>query len=511
MTFRRSEPGLLTGWRAARMLRVFVLLLTCASFAAARAETTDAVTGYHRSADRSGQYIVPGLTWQSAARLHRDTGFDGRVEGHVYAQPLYWRAPGTAQGLLIVATEDNVVDALDAATGRLVWRAALGPAAPRAALPCGNIDPLGITGTPVIDPAAGTLYLDALVVRQGEPRHLVYGLSLRDGKVLRGWPVDVADGLRARRLAFDPRLQNERGALTLVDGRLFVPYGGHFGDCGDYHGWVVGLSLDSPGVFGAWKTRASKGGIWAPGGIAAADGALFVATGNTDGSNTWADGEAVIRLAPDLARSASARDAFAPADWLQLDESDLDLGGANPMPIDLHGRRLIVSLGKDGKAYLLDRTNLGGIGGALDVQQVSTRAIRTGPASYPEPDGVYVAFQGHGSACPDGRGGSGLVALRISAASRGGMSTAWCAPVDGAGSPISTSSDGTAGRIVWIAGAEGDDRLHGFRGDTGQPVYDGDDADDRMQGLRHFATILAAAGRLYVAGDGRIYAFSINP
>lgn len=492
-------------------LRIFILLLTCACFGAARAQDMDAVPGYHHTGDRSGQYVVPGLTWLSAPHLHRDAGFDGRVEGHVYAQPLYWRPPGAAHGLLIVATESNAVSALDAATGRIVWRAALGPPAPRTALPCGNIDPLGITGTPVIDPAAGTLYLDALVVRQGEPRHLVYGLSLRDGTVLPGWPVDVAAGLRARGMSFNPSVQNERGALVLLDGRLFVPYGGHFGDCGDYHGWVVGLRLDRPGVFGAWMTRARKGGIWAPGGIAVADGALFVTTGNTEGARSWGDGEAVIRLAPDLNRSVSHHDAFAPADWLQLDEDDLDLGGANPMPIDLRGRRLIVALGKDGKAYLLDRENLGGIGGALDVQPVSRGAVTTGPASYPAPDGVYIAFRGHGSACPGERGGAGLTVLRISAAARGGVSTAWCAQVDGAGSPITTTSDGTADRIVWIAGAEGDNRLHGFRGDTGQPVFAGGSAQDRIPGLRHFVTMLAADGRLYVAGDGRIYAFSAGP
>jgi hypothetical protein len=329
--------------------------------------------------------------------------------------------------------------------------------------------------------------------------------------VLPGWPVDVANDLQARGMSFTPRVQNQRGALVLLDGRLFVPYGGHFGDCGDYHGWVVGLRLDRPGVFGGWETRGHKGGIWAPGGIAAADGVLFVATGNTDGAHQWSDGEAVIRLAPDLQRSVAPRDTFAPANWQQLDEADLDLGGANPMPIDLQGRRLMVALGKDGKAYLLDRENLGGIGGALDVQHVSQRPIRTGPASYPEPGGVFVAFQGHGTACPDGRNSMGLTVLRISAASRGGLSTAWCAEVDGAGSPITTTSNGSADRIVWMAGAEGDNRLHGFRGDSGQPVFTGGGPGDRIPGLRHFATVLVADRRLYVAGDSEIYAFSAGP
>jgi len=101
--------------------------------------------------------------------------------------------------------------------------------------------------------------------------------------------------------------------------------------------------------------------------------------------------------------------------------------------------------------------------------------------------------------------------LRISAASRGGLSTAWCAEVDGAGSPITTISSNSVDRIVWIAGTEGDDRLHGFRGDSGQPVFTGGGPGDRIPGLRHFATILAAEGRLYVAGDGEIYAFSAGP
>jgi hypothetical protein len=62
-----------------------------------------------------------------------------------------------------------------------------------------------------------------------------------------------------------------------------------------------------------------------------------------------------------------------------------------------------------------------------------------------------------------------------------------------------------------MAGAEGDNRLHGFRGDNGRPVFAGGGEQDTMPGLRHFVTILAADGRLYVAGDGRLYAFSVEP
>ena len=113
------------------------------------------------------------------------------------------------------------------------------------------------------------LYLDAMVDR-GEPRHLVFGLSLADGAVLPGWPVDAAESLRAVNMNFNPGAQNQRGALTMVGDQLYVPYGGLYGGgCGDeYHGWVVGFRLDQPAAFGAWRTSTSGGGIWAPGGIA---------------------------------------------------------------------------------------------------------------------------------------------------------------------------------------------------------------------------------------------------
>jgi outer membrane protein assembly factor BamB len=179
--------------------------------------------------------------------MRLDVTFDGRVPGNINAQPLYGRPAGAASGLVIVANEDNVVTALDAVTGSTVWQRSLGAAAMGAAQPCGNIHPLGITGTPVIDEHNGALYLDAVVDRDGGPRHLVFGLSLADGVVLPGWPVDVADSLRADNMSFDPRAQNQRGALIIIVGdRLYLPYSGLYaGGCGgEYHGWVVGLRLD---------------------------------------------------------------------------------------------------------------------------------------------------------------------------------------------------------------------------------------------------------------------------
>jgi outer membrane protein assembly factor BamB len=487
-------------------LSAFAVLAAATLFCApaARAAANDVtVPAYHADAARSGHYVVPGLTWAHAPDMQRDAAFDGHVPGNVYAQPLYWHPPGAAGGLVIVATEDNAVVALDAATGRTVWQRSLGPAFAASALACGDIDPLGITGTPVIDEQSGALYLDAVVDRGTGARHLVFGLSLADGAVLPGWPVDMADSLHAIGERFDPSSQNQRGALLLVGDQLYVPYSGHFGGCGSYHGWAVGLRLDRPGVFGAWRSSASGGGIWAPGGIAYDGQHLFAITGMTAGASEWSGGDAVIRLPPDLHWQPAPQTFFAPSDW----RASGSLGGINPLPVDLPSdggpaAALLIAFG-GGHAYLLDRANLGGIGHPLGVQQVAEGAINSSPTTYRAGHDVIVAFQAGGPSCPGEAPDAGLVALRISGGPQPAMHTAWCAGLDGWGSPIVTTSDAAADPIVWVVGAEGDNRLHAFRGDTGQTLFTG----DPLPGLRHFVTILAAAGRLYVAGDGRVFAF----
>jgi hypothetical protein len=127
-------------WRMKLGLLILLLIATPA-FGATPTDTT--VAFYHGAPDRAGNYIVPGLTWQSAGAVRRDQAFDGQIEGHIYAQPLYWRPPGSERGLIITATENDLVYALDADTGRVVWRTSVGRPVPWAALPCGNIDPLG--------------------------------------------------------------------------------------------------------------------------------------------------------------------------------------------------------------------------------------------------------------------------------------------------------------------------------------------------------------------------------
>ena len=492
-----------------RVRRLSGLLLSIAISGAAHGQS---VLTYHGSADRSGNFIVPTLTWERARNTHLEQSFHPTISGHLYAQPLYWRGPRPAAGQLVVATEDDNVYAIDAGSGDEIWVRSLGRPAPLSTLPCGNIDPLGITGTPVIDEATEAIYVDAMVADAAGPHHRVFALSLKDGSPLPGWPVDVAETLAAHGQRFEPRYQNQRGALSILAGRVYVPYGGHYGDCGDYRGWVVGIGLRDPRDIVSWSTRGQGGGIWAPGGIASDGGSLFVATGNTIDVSTWSDGEAVFRLASDLRRRDRPEDFFAPADWHALDTRDADLGGTNPLPLDVPsagGRRaFVLALGKDARAYLLDRNRLGGMGGSLASEVVATRPIRTAPATYPAGEGVYVAFQGPGARCPGSRRPGALTVLKIRAGSPPTLVTGWCGALRGEGSPIITTTDGRENPIVWILGAEGDDRLHGYRGDTGEPLFDGGGPEDALTGLRHFQDLLATGDRLYVGADGRLYAFA---
>ena len=480
-------------------------LIVVALLCAASAHADQSVLTYHNALDRAGSYVVPDLTYERARGLRLDSSFHAAFQGKVYAQPLLWR-PGSSEGELIVATEDNEVFALDARSGAQIWKTALGRPVPLSALPCGNISPLGVTGAPVIDEPRATLYLDAAVMRVNGMRHEIFALSLADGSIEPGWPLDVATALGG---SFDPSVQNQRGALALFKGTVFVPFSGHWGDCGAIHGFVVGVSVDEPGKVASFSTRARGGGIWAQGGVSGDGQSLFAVTGNTFGAREWSDGEAILRLSPDLVRPSESRDFFAPLDWRDLDRRDLDLGGAAAIPLDVVGtngaRKLIFAIGKSGEAYLLDRDNLGGVGGALAAARVATNIAITSPAVWSAADGVFVVLQGDGAHCPPGEPADGLVALKIRVDPAPAIETAWCASVARAGSPIVTTTDGRSDPIVWVVGAEGDNRLHAFRAVSGEPLAT---PRETMRGLHHFQTLIAGEGRLYVAADGAIYAFA---
>ena len=143
-----------------------------AASVSAAADST--VLTYHGALDRSGNYVMPGLTYERARGLHPDLSFNAAYRGEVYAQPLLWRDPKTGAGELIVATEEDEVYAFDEKTGARIWMTTLGEPVMNAAaggFRCGDIWPLGVSGTPVIDKGRATVYLDAMVVRDSHARH----------------------------------------------------------------------------------------------------------------------------------------------------------------------------------------------------------------------------------------------------------------------------------------------------------------------------------------------------
>src|SRR5437870_1883919 len=163
-------------------MRRFIFIITIFVVAlcgvAARAGTLVNVTQEHNNPSRDGVYIDSAFTPEAAANLARDLNFNGTISGNVYAQPLY--IEGGSNGPMIIAvTESNNIYALNATTGLPIWsRTDIGP--PVAITPCGGFNPTGITGTPVVDLASGSLFFDALI--SGNPnKHFIYSLNVDTG------------------------------------------------------------------------------------------------------------------------------------------------------------------------------------------------------------------------------------------------------------------------------------------------------------------------------------------
>src|SRR5437667_6200917 len=372
-------------------LSLIVLLLWIAVFPASAQVN---VTQEHNNLSRDGLYIDAAFTPSNAANLTRDLNFDGTISGHVYAQPLY--VEGGPNGPMVIAvTESNNVYALHADTGLPIWsRTDIGPAV-TSGLPCGNINPAGITGTPVVDLTSRRLFFDALI-DGATKKHFIYSLDVDTGVTTPGWPVDVNATASYNSINFSSLAQEERGGLALVNGIVYVSYSGYLGDCGNYHGWVVGVNINNPSTVGGWATTAIGGGIWGHGGVASDGTNMFVVTGNTfNTGGNWMGGEAIVRLQAGPIFTGQPTDYWAPTNWLSLDNTDTDLGGVSATVVDVPGAnpsQLVLALGKDGNAYLVNRNNLGGI--ASPVAQANVGGINRGisAVTYHTAQGTYIAF-----------------------------------------------------------------------------------------------------------------------
>ena len=467
------------------------------SFAALRTHVPEGapvnVTQHHNNPSRDGLYIDPAFTQAAAVNLTRDLGFNGTIVGNVYAQPLYVEG-GPSGPVVIAVTESNNVYALNATTGAIVWQRNVGTPI-TSGLPCGNINPLGITATPVVDLASRSLFLDAEVNGIG---HQIFSLNVDTGATNSGWPVTLNTAVSG----FQSSVQSSRAALGILGNTLYVPYGGRFGDCGSYRGRLVGVQMSNPAIIGNWATTVTLAGVWGPGGVASDGTNTFVTTGNGSSAITWGGAEAVIRLQPGPVFSGSTTDFWAPTNWMTLDAGDTDLGGSGPIIVDVPGATpsaLVVAIGKDRNAYLLNRANLGGVSAPVAQAVVSTGTIIGAAAAYRTSTGTFVVL----------RPVSGtLTAFRITATNPPTIATGWSVASSGRTAPFVTSTDGTNNVIVWAAGSDG--RLRGYNGENGGTIFNGGGANELMTGIRSFNTGIAARGRIYYAADNKVYAFGLS-
>jgi outer membrane protein assembly factor BamB len=320
-----------------------------ASTATAPASTGTAAAAdwptYHGTMDRAGvSTTMPAAS--GAPRLIQSLKLDGQV----YASPIVVR------GLTVVATEQDTVYAFDQSY-RQVWKRSLGSPSPAQQRQCGDINPLGITGTPVYDAATNRVFVVA--EQGGSVRHELYALDAASGRVAWSKSVDLP-GVSARDM-------QQRGALAIADNRVWVSYGAQAGDCGDYKGRVVGVPLDggSDVIFYSPPTKRG-GGIWNPAGPTVnAAGHLLVVSAN--GAAFPGDAYDHTNSVLELGANATVVDSFAPTDWAANNQGDVGLGSQG---VSLIGTKWAVLGGKSGPVYVLRQGHLGGIGGQVDVQNI---------------------------------------------------------------------------------------------------------------------------------------------
>jgi putative cell wall-binding protein/outer membrane protein assembly factor BamB len=291
---------------------------------------------YHHDAQRSG------ATTGTPAFAAFHPAWKAALDGAVYGQPI------VIGGTVVAATEGGSLYGLSLASGAVLWRRHVADPIPLSSLPCGNIDPLGITGTPAYDPAHGVAFA---VAETAGGHHILAAVRLTDGALVFSRTLDPLSG--------NPLATQQRAAILVANSRVYVAYGGLAGDCGQYIGQVVSVSTDGGGNPIGWAVPTTReGGIWAPAGpVADTDGTILVAVGNGASNTTFDGSDSVTRLSPTLTRL----DYFAPSTWASDNDGDLDLGSMSPV---LVGGAVLVA-GKRGTGYLLSPTHLGGVGGQL--------------------------------------------------------------------------------------------------------------------------------------------------
>lgn len=339
------------------------------------------------------------------------------VDGQVYAQPLYMPAltvGGAAHNVVFLATEHDSVFAFDADKGGTpLWKASLLDQAHGATVGAttdpesdsGCIDiagsEYGITGTPVIDPATGTLYVVSQTYENNYPVQRLHALDVTSGAEKFGGPVTIAasvsgtgSGSTNGVVSFDPKWENQRAGLTLVNGKVYIAYGSRC-DFGAFHGWLFAYdaaTLHQTSVF-LTTPNGEGSGIWMGGAGLSVDTSsgtprMFVPTGNGSydattpyGLNTMDYGDNIVRL--DLSNGMNITDAFTPKNQAYLQAWDFDVAGGGVLILpDQPGPNphLLVQLGKQDAIYLVNRDNMGGYSTSSNniVQEIDETPLKLG-------------------------------------------------------------------------------------------------------------------------------------
>ena len=456
------------------------------------------------------------------------------VDGYIYAQPLYMAsvpmADGTVHDLVLLATAHDSVYAFDADDNLgtnlcPLWRVTfINPAQGVTSVPWSDVNcpviypELGITGTPVIDPATYTMYLVAFtkeVADNGKVRyvHRLHALDIRNGAELPASPVEIqasvpGTGDGGSTVTFVPLNYKQRAALLLANGIVYTSWSSHC-DAGTYHGWIIGYRADNLQQAVVYNVTPNGAGasFWGGGAgpAADADGNVYVVSANGTFDETYSApdlGDSVIRLTP----AGAVADYFTPFNQLDLANLDLDLGSSgalllSPETGSQSHPNLLVTAGKEGRIYLVDRDHLGGytIGsdaGALQTITLDGQGVFGSPA--------YYAGKVYFSAGSDRLRAFGISNGTLSASPVSSSATAFADP----GAVPAISANGAADGIVWaIELGDGTGILHAFdAADLSKELF-----RDVMSAWTEFAVPTVSDGKVYLDEFNNLVVYGLDP
>jgi outer membrane protein assembly factor BamB len=428
----------------------------------ASAATASSWTVYHGDATGSGVGGSLGAVDTSSAAWTSPV-----LDGQLYGEPLVFGSD------VFVATENDTVYALSSSTGTVIWSTHIANPVPSSSLPCGDITPtVGITGTPVIDPSRGEIFVVADEQVHGRPAHTLVGLSTTTGAIEMTQDVDPPGARTAALL--------QRTGLALDAGQVVFGMGGNDGDCASYRGRLGAVNENggTPTFFTVDAgTGQSQGAIWMGGAAPAVDGNgdIWVGVGNgsvTSAGQPYDDSDSALELSSTL----GLLHYFAPSSWSEDNAHDLDMS----IPPVLLSDGQVVMAGKSRIVYLLDGADLGGIGGQ-ETQLASGCGGDIDGGAAVVGTTVYLP-------CP-----SGTIAVGVTATPPS-LRLLWSARVGG-GPPI------VAAGLVWTMGQNG--TLYGLDPSTGAV---------RQQGAvgtpaNHFPTPSTGDGLLLATSSTRVVAF----